>query len=54
MIDIPEDCFDEVVQTVRQTRSMIAFNSMCRKAAQSGFLSDEEIETIVTKVRNGD
>ena len=28
MINIPTDCFDEVVQAVRQAKAMIAFNNM--------------------------
>ena len=31
MIDIPEGCFDDTVQAVRQARAMIAFNNMRRK-----------------------
>ena len=53
MIDIPEGAFDEVVQAVRQAKAMIAFNSMRRKAAKAGFLTDEEIEAVIADVRNG-
>ena len=52
MIDIPEGSFDEIVQAVRQARAMIAFNSMRRKAAASGFMSDEEIEAEINAARN--
>lgn len=52
MIDIPEGSFDEIVQAVRQARAMIAFNSMRRKAAMSGFLSDEDIEAEINAARN--
>ena len=52
MIDIPEGGFDEIVQAVRQARAMIAFNNMRRKAAMSGFLSDEEIEAEINAARN--
>ena len=51
--DIPEGAFDEVVQAVRQAKAMIAFNSMRRKAAKAGFLTDEEIEGIIADVRSG-
>lgn len=54
MIDIPEGGFDEAVQAVRQARAMIAFNSMRRKAARAGFLSADEIETVIAEVRNGE
>lgn len=53
MIDIPEGCFDEIVQAVRQAKAMIAFNNMRRKAAMSGFMTDEEIETEINAARNG-
>lgn len=52
MIDIPEGEFDEIVQAVRQAKAMIAFNSMRRKAAQSGFLSDEEIDAAIADARS--
>ena len=53
MINIPEGAFDEIVQAVRQAKAMIAFNSMRRKAAKAGFLTDEEIETVIADARNG-
>ena len=53
MIDIPEGAFDEVVQAVRQAKAMIALNSMRRKAAKAGQLTDEEIEKIIADVRTG-
>ena len=53
MIDIPDGCFDEVVQAVRQAKAMIAINSMRRKAARAGFRSDDEIEELLDEVRNG-
>ena len=53
MIDIPEGAFDEIVQAVRQAKAMVAFNSMRRKAAKAGFLTDEEIEAVIADVRNG-
>ena len=52
MIDIPEGRFDEVVQVVRQAKAMIAINSMRRKAAKAGFMSDEEIDSLIKEVRD--
>ena len=52
MIDIPEGRFDEVVQVVRQAKAMIAINSMRRKAARAGFMSDEEIDSLIKEVRD--
>lgn len=37
MINIPTDCFDEVVQAVRQAKAMIAFNNMRSKAVSRYF-----------------
>ena len=54
MIDIPEGCFDDTVQAVRQARAMIAFNNMRRKAATRGYMSEEEIETHIAAARNGE
>lgn len=54
MVDIPEGKFDEVVQAVRQARAMAAFNSMRRRAAAQGYMSDEEIEAAIAEVRGAD
>ena len=53
MIDIPEGGFDETVQAVRQARAMIALNSMRRKAAREGYLTDEAIESLIDQARSG-
>ena len=53
MIDIPEGSFDEIVQAVRQAKAMIALNSMRRRAAREGFMSDEDIEFLIDEARNG-
>ena len=52
IINIPEGMFDETVRAVRQAKAMIAFNSMRSQASKSGFLSDEEIERIISEARN--
>lgn len=54
MIDIPDGGFDEIVQAVRQAKAMIAFNNMRRKAAQRGFMTDEEIEAEISAARSED
>lgn len=54
MTDIPEGGFDDTVQAVRQAKAMIALNSMRRKAAREGFMSDEDIESLINEARNGD
>ena len=53
MISIPDGGFDETVQAVRQAKAMIALNRMRRKAAKAGFMTDEEIESVIADVRNG-
>lgn len=53
IIDIPEGSFDEIVQAVRQAKAMIALNSMRRKAAHEGFMTDDDIESIIAEARNG-
>lgn len=53
IIDIPEGSFDEIVQAVRQAKAMIALNSMRRKAAKAGYMSDEDIEALIDEARNG-
>ena len=54
VIDIPEGSFDEIVQAVRQAKAMIALNSMRRKATCAGYMSDEDIESVIAEARNGD
>ena len=51
VIDIPQGEFDEVVQTVRQAKAMIALNSMRQMAAREGFKTDEEIEALINEAR---
>lgn len=51
MIEIPEGGFDETVQAVRQARAMIAFNSMRRRAAAEGYMTDAELEAAIAEAR---
>lgn len=53
VIDIPEGSFDEIVQSVRQAKAMIALSNIRTKAAETGFLSDDEIESLIDEARNG-
>lgn len=52
MIDIPDGAFDEVVQSVRQAKAMIAFNNMRLTAARNGYMSEDEIEAEINAARN--
>lgn len=54
LIGIPEGGFDEVVQAVHQAKAMIALNSMRRKAAREGFLSEDEINSLLEEARGKD
>ncbi len=51
IIDIPEEGFDETVQAVRQAKAMIALNSMRKKAAKAGYMTDNEIESLISEAR---
>lgn len=51
MIDITDGSFEETLKAVRQAKAMIAFNSMRQKAAQSGYMSEEEIEAEISAAR---
>lgn len=53
IIDIPEGSFDEIVQAVRQAKAMIALNNMRRKAARAGYMSDDDIDSIIMEARSG-
>ena len=51
MLDISETNFDEIVKAVRQAKAMMAFNSMRAKAAEQGYMSDEEINAEIAAYR---
>lgn len=51
VINIPDGCFDETVQAIRQAKAMIALTSMRRKASEDGFKSDDEIDAIINEAR---
>ena len=53
VINIPDGCFDEMVQAVRQAKAMIALNNMRQRAEKEGFKSYEEIEALIDEARNG-
>ena len=53
IIDIPAESFDDTVQAVRQAKAMIALNNIRLRAAKAGFMSDDEINDIISEVRNG-
>lgn len=54
LLDIADGDFEETLKAVRQAKAAIAFNSMRGKAADKGYMSDEEIEAEITAARQGD
>jgi prevent-host-death family protein len=54
LIDIANGNFEETVKAVRQAKASIAFNSMRSRAAESGFITDEEIEAEIAAAREAD
>ena len=54
MLDITDGSFEETLKAIRQARAMIAFNSMRAKAAERGYMSDEEIEAEIAAARRGE
>lgn len=53
VVDIPEGGFDEIVKAVRQAKAMIAFNSIKKRAVNEGYMTEEEINSLIAEVRNG-
>ncbi len=54
LFDIAGGDLEETLKAIRQAKAMIAFNSMRAKAAQKGYMSEEEIEEEIRKVRKGE
>ena len=54
LIDIADGSFEETVKAVRQAKAAIAFNAMRARAAESGFMTDEEIETEIAAARKAE
>ena len=51
LVDIADGSFEETVKAIRQAKAMLAFNSMRSRAAEKGFLTDEEIEAEIAAAR---
>ena len=54
MFEVVRSDFGETLRTVRQERADAAFGSMRRRAAEAGYLSDEEIAAEITAVRRNE
>ena len=51
LVDIGDGDLEDTLKAVCQARAMMAFNSMRTKAAEKGYLSDEEIEAELAAAR---
>lgn len=51
VINIPEGNFDEIIRSVRQAKAMNALNNMRKKAFDAGYLTDDEIESMIDEAR---
>lgn len=51
LFDIGDGDLEETLKAVRQAKAMMAFNSMRGKAAEKGYMSDEEIEAEIAAAR---
>ena len=54
LFDIADGGFEETLKAVRQAKAMIAFNAMRMRAAENGYMSDEDIEAEIAAVRRGE
>lgn len=54
MLDVADGDFEETLRAVRQAKAMLAFNSMRSRAAEQGFMSDEDIEAEIAAARRGE
>lgn len=48
---IPDECFEKTVQVVRQAKTIIALNNMHSRAAKEGYMTDEEINSLIDEAR---
>ena len=53
IFDVNNENIDMMIKAVRQAKAMISFNQMREKAQNSGFMSDEEINDEINKIREG-
>ena len=51
ILDISDDNSGRIIEAVIRARAMEAFESMREIARQKGYMSDEEIETVINKSR---
>ena len=51
LLNISEGNFEEVLASIRQAKAVRSFNNMRTIAAESGFMTDEEIEAEIAATR---
>jgi len=51
MLDISDDNFEETLRAVKQAQAMMAINTMRKKAAEAGFMTDDEINAEINAAR---
>ena len=51
MIDISGGNFEEALQAVRQAQAMITVNKMRKRAAESGYMTEDEINAEIRATR---
>ena len=51
IFDVNNENIDLMIKAVRQAKAMISFNQMRKKAQNSGFMSDEEINAEINEAR---
>ena len=51
MLDISDGNFEEMILAIKQAQAMIAVNNMRKKAAVTGYMSDDEINAEIADAR---
>ena len=51
MVGIPEGRFDETIRAIRQAKAIAAMDRMRKKAEKNGFMSDKEIDDVISEAR---
>lgn len=51
LVNIADGSFEETIKAIRQAKAMIAFNAMRTRAAEKGYMSDEEIAAEIAASR---
>ena len=52
MLDISDDNFEETLRAVKQAQAMMTINTMRKRAAEAGFMTDDEINAEINAARD--